>query len=226
MKPVIAIPRLGPGLVRLYLGLQFHMAITAAGGRLRWIGPKEIASCTACDGLLIPGGDDVDPALYGQTKTELCGNQNPLRDRLDPALLNAFLPTGKPILGVCRGMQMLNVHLGGTLHQDIKALQTLCHQQLKARHKGVHAVSVTEGTLLHRIVGCSTLQVNTIHHQAADRLADGLTVCARSDDGFAEAAVLEGHPFCLAVQWHPEFMYGTDPLQKKLIDAFITACRS
>ena len=104
MKPVIAIPRLGPGLTRLYFRQLFVTALTEAGAEVRWIGPENIGAVTACDGLLLPGGDDVNPAFYGQAKSEKCGPQNPLRDQLDPALLKAFLPTGKPIIGICRGM--------------------------------------------------------------------------------------------------------------------------
>lgn len=225
MTPVIAIPKLGPGLQRLHYRMQYEAALSAAGATVRWIGPENIGSVTNCDGLLIPGGDDVDPKQYGQEKSPLCGKQNPLRDRLDPALLKAFLPTGKPILGICRGMQMLNVHLGGTLHQDIKSMQTVCHQQAKKRAQPIHPVTVTENTRLHSILGCDQLSVNTLHHQAVDALGQGLAVTARSDDGIAEAIELQAHPFCLAVQWHPEMLARRFPAHHAILAAFVKACQ-
>ena len=224
MTPVIAIPKLGPGLERLGYRLQYEYALASLGSKVRWIGTENIGSVTNCDGLLIPGGDDVDPRLYGQEKSALCGDQNPLRDQLDPALLKAFLPTKKPILGICRGMQMLNVHLGGTLHQDIKALQKMNHQQAKEKYSLKHDVTIQEGTLLHGILSSDRLAVNTLHHQAADHLGQGLIVTARSDDGIVEAIELEGHPFCLAVQWHPEMLVRQHPAQKAILAAFVEAC--
>lgn len=225
MKPVIAIPKLGPGLERLGYRLQYESALRSLGAQVRWIGTENIGSVTDCDGLLIPGGDDVDPKLYGQKKSALCGDQNPLRDQLDPALLKAFLPTKKPILGICRGMQMLNVHLSGTLHQDIKALQKMNHQQTKEKYSLKHNVTIREGTLLHSILGCQTLAVNTLHHQAVDHLGQGLTLAACSQDGIAEAIELEGHPFCLAVQWHPEMLVRQHPAHRAILAAFVEACR-
>ena len=225
MTPVIAIPRLGPGLMRRWYRYQYESALTAAGARVRWIGPENIGAVTACDGLLIPGGDDVDPKLYGQEKSEKCGKQNPLRDRLDPAVLKAFLPTNRPILGICRGMQMLNVHLGGTLHQDIRDIQTICHQNAAKRAQTVHAVTITEGTRLHEILKTDTLPVNSLHHQAVDRPAPGLTVSAQSDDGIVEAIELANHPFCLGLQWHPEMLSRKDPKQNAILRAFVEACQ-
>lgn len=225
MKPTIAIPKLGPGLTRLYFRYLFETALSDAGAKVRWIGPEEIGAVTACDGLLIPGGDDVDPKLYGQEKSEQCGPQNPLRDRLDPALLKAFLPTGKPVLGVCRGLQMLNVHLGGTLHQDIKELQGLCHQGSVWQAKPSHDVALQEQSKLRAILDKDKLTVNSIHHQAADALGQGLQVAARSRDGIVEAIELEGHPFCLAVQWHPEILFRKCPESRAILQAFVDACR-
>ena len=223
--PIVAIPQLGPGLLRRYFRYTYESALTAAGAQVRWIGPENIGSVTDCDGLLIPGGDDVDPKLYGQIKSEKCGKQNPLRDRLDPALLQAFLPTGKPILGICRGMQMLNVHLGGTLHQDIKDQQQLCHQEAARKAKPVHDVLIAEGTHLHSILELDRLNVNSLHHQAVDRLGDGLIISAKSEDSFAEAIELIGHPFCLAVQWHPEMLARKCAGHNAILTAFINACK-
>ena len=225
MKPVIAIPRLGPGLTRLYFRHLFVTALTEAGAEVRWIGPENIGAVTACDGLLLPGGDDVNPAFYGQGKSEKCGPQNPLRDQLDPALLKAFLPTGKPIIGICRGMQMLNVHLGGTLHQDIKDLQGLCHQGSVWKAKPSHSVFLEADTKLQSCMNTGHIRVNSIHHQAVDVLGQGLKVSARSRDGIVEAVELEGHPFCMGVQWHPELLRKTCQGNQALLQAFLDACK-
>ena len=225
MKLIIAMPKLGPGLTRLYFRLRFQRALAAAGAKIRWIGPEEISAVTQCHGLLIPGGDDVDPKLYGQEKSEKCGPKNPLRDQLDPALLKAFLPTGKPIIGICRGMQMLNVHLGGTLHQDIKDLQKLCHQGSVWKARPSHGVFVEADSKLRKILSKDRLAVNSIHHQAVDVLGRGLKVVARSEDGIPEAVELEGHPFCLAVQWHPEILFRKCPESRAILQAFVDACR-
>ena len=225
MRPVIAIPKPGPGLLRRYMAYQFQTTLTAAGAKVRWIDAAQAHTADRYDGLLIPGGDDVDPALYGQKKSEKCGKQNPLRDTVDPVVLKTFLPTGKPILGVCRGMQMLNVYLGGTLHQDIRDLQKQCHQQFSDRRKCVHDVTVAEDSLLRQIVGVERLAVNTVHHQAADALGRGLRVTAESSDGIVEAVELEGHPFCLGVQWHPEFLFRSCPEHRRILAAFVDACR-
>lgn len=225
MTPEIAIPKLGPGLLRRCLGKKYVAALAAAGACVRWIGPEDLDAALQCDGLLIPGGDDIDPSLYGQTKTQKCGKQNPLRDRLDPALLQMFLPTGKPVLGVCRGMQMLNVFLGGTLHQDIHDQQSLCHQNFPARGKGVHDVSVADNSRLRSIVGSARIRVNSLHHQTVDVPGAGLTVTARSDDGFAEAIELEEHPFCMGLQWHPELMSRHAQEQHEILCAFTASCK-
>lgn len=224
MTPTIAIPKLGPGLLRRYLGAKYVSCLTAAGAVVRWIDMAHLSAAAECDGLLIPGGDDIHPKLYGQAVSEKCGKQNPLRDEIDPAILEVFLKTGKPILGVCRGIQMMNVHLGGTLHQDITELQTIRHSDFRHRSKECHTVSIEENTLLHRILGQSQIPVNTIHHQAVDKLAPGLVVSATSPDGFVEALEWPAHPFFVGVQWHPELIPHRNA-QMKIITAFVDACR-
>ena len=224
MKPVIAIPELGPGLLRQYLGSQYVIALWASGAKVRWIKRNDPKAVLECDGLLVPGGDDVDPSLYGAERSEKCGKPNPTRDELDPVVLKLFLQTGKPILGVCRGLQMTNAFFGGTLHQDIKDIQKINHGGPMRLKKLQHHVTVTEGSLLHRIVGDTTIPVNTFHHQAAQDVAPSLAVSAMSPDGIVEALEMPGHGFLLGVQWHPEHLMH-NIYHKKIITAFVKACK-
>lgn len=180
---------------------NYENAVRAAGGVpvVRCYPPAD----TGFDGLLLCGGGDLDPLLYGQ---ESRGSQppDPERDRTELALVRAWLEAGKPILGICRGTQVLNVALGGTLVQDLGPDLVPFHtwdQQDK-----VHPIRTQEGSLLHRLYG-PLCAVNSAHHQAADRPGEGLRVTARSEGGVAEGLELPGRPV-LGVQFHPERMTG------------------
>lgn len=153
------------------------------------------------DGLLLAGGADMDPTLFGQ---ENRGSQgiDPARDAAELALALAFLSAGKPILGICRGHQVLNVALGGTLIQDLGPEQNLFH--LRRGRDQVHPVRTAPGSLLHRLYG-PVFAVNSAHHQAVDRLGTGLVPTAWSESGLVEAMALETAPV-LGVQFHPERM--------------------
>ena len=229
MKPVIGIPQMGNDLFRKYMKSKYVQGLTRAGAQVRWIELEDAAKAAAeileCDGLLLPGGADVSPALYGQTPSEKCGKPHLLRDAAEPKMLEAFLSTGKPILGICRGAQMMNVCLGGTLHQDIGHIATCKHADFGGKNKGTHSVTVVAGTKLAAIVGDGEGFVNSLHHQAIDTVAPDLTVSARSADGIVEAVEKSDHPFCLAVQWHPEHMCRKIVLQQKIFDAFVAACK-
>jgi len=194
---------------------------------VRWIelnDPDAAASqALTCDGLLLPGGADVAPHLYGQEPTEKCGKPNTLRDTGEMIILEAFFPSNKPIFCICRGVQLLNVFCGGTLHQDIKEAQKCSHSDFKTRAKGCHSVTLTPDTRLSAILGAHAL-VNSMHHQAVDTVGKDLTVVAVSEDGFIEALEHNIHPFCIGVQWHPEHMSKKIPTQQKLFDAFVAAC--
>lgn len=228
MKPVIGIPQPGHDLFRQYMKSKYAASLRRAGAKVMWIELEDLEKATgkllACDGLLLTGGGDIEPALYGQERHPKCGEPNPRRDEYEWAMLKAFLPTGKPVLGICRGVQMMNTVTGGTLLQDISGNCQCSHSDFPNRGRGVHQVSVLPGSLLARIMGPEPASVNSMHHQAADRLGEGMTVSARSEDGFIEAIELEGHPFCLGVQWHPEHMSRRHPRQQGLFDAFVAAC--
>lgn len=155
----------------------------------------------SCAGLLLCGGGDPDPALFGQ---ENRGSDPPdlARDMAELALISAFLEAGRPILGVCRGMQMLNVALGGTLIQDLPPEVRAFHG--RAAHDLVHPLRCEEGSLLHRLYG-PRMQVNSAHHQGVDRLGEGLVPCAWSESGLVEGFTHQNFPI-LGVQFHPERM--------------------
>lgn len=156
------------------------------------------------DGLLLTGGEDIAPSFYGQ---DSCGSMPPdlVRDESELALARAYLAAGKPILGICRGCQILNVALGGTMIQDLGPEGNLFHRKTEADK--VHPVRAEEGSLLHQFYG-PLFCVNSAHHQAAGIVGARLAVTARSEGGVAEGLELPGAPV-LGVQFHPERMTGT-----------------
>jgi putative glutamine amidotransferase len=158
------------------------------------------------DGLILTGGGDVDPALYGQVPHPRLGKVDRARDLFEVALVHEALADDVPVLGVCRGLQLLNVATGGTLHQDIPAElgTSLDHRPKVARFEVAHTVEIVAGSLLHRIVKRESMDVNSLHHQAVDRAGDGLVVTARAGDGVVEALEMPSRTFVLGVQWHPE----------------------
>lgn len=219
----IAMPQWGNSPLRLYMKSKYIASLRRAGAQILWIDMQDpdIAEKTrACDGLLLPGGDDIDPSRYGAQRHEKCGKSSALRDEAEWKMLEAFLPTGKPILGICRGCQFLNVYLGGTLHQHIDG-----HSDFKSRAKGRHKVHIEPDSKLHIPVASNEIQVNSLHHQAVANLGKGLFVSARAEDSTVEAIELADHPFCVAVQWHPEHLSCHRADQQKLFDHFVSLCK-
>ena len=159
------------------------------------------------DGLLLSGGGDVDPTLYGAAPGALTGGVDVARDQAERELARWSLDAAKPIFGICRGVQVLNVACGGTLYQDIGeyvgAQRHTFYPDLPFDLRA-HAVQIEAGSRLGRIVARATLEVNSLHHQACREVAAGLRVVARAPDGLIEALEALDHPFALAVQWHPE----------------------
>lgn len=229
MKTVIAVPQMGSDLFRKYMKSKYVKSLERTGAEVRWIELEDIEKASKealeCDGLLLPGGADIEPSLYGRERQEKCGKPNELRDRAEFPIYLAFVKTGKPIFCICRGFQLLNVINGGTLHQDIAEIKKCNHSDFLKRATAVHGVTVTEGTKLYGIFGRKDVGVNSLHHQAVETVGENLTVSAISEDGFIEAVELKDHPFCVGVQWHPEHMSKKDSLQQKLFDEFIKSCR-
>ena len=225
MRVVIAMPRMSTDPEPTVAQSKYIESLARAGARMRWIelsDPEQaVQDALTCDGLLLPGGGDMDPKFYGQARIPACGEPNLLRDAAEPLLLRAFLAADKPVLGICRGIQVMNAVLGGDLYQDIKPFEHLPHNDHWAK---VHTVTVRRGTLLSRILGQDTVLVNSQHHQAASRVAPGLEIAALSEDGFIEALEKPDATFCLGVQWHPEWLSDADPAMQGLFDAFVNAC--
>ena len=181
----------------------------------------------ALDGFLFTGGGDVDPALFGQWQHPACGSITPQRDAHELALARLLLEDGrKPVLGICRGVQVLNVALGGELYQDIDTEVSavhMAHRQKQPFPYVSHPVNIVPGTLLHRVVGLEQVMVNSLHHQAISR-PGAWQVCATAPDGIIEAAELPEHPFFLGVQWHPEQLQHKNAAARMLFSAFAAAC--
>ncbi len=181
------------------------------------------------DALVLGGGMDVDPSLYGRAAL---GNGtvevDPGRDALDFALLAEARRTGAPVLGICRGLQVVNVALGGTLVQDLPSERPseVVHQRTREeKTRRDHRVSIAPGTRLAAIAGAPEAAVNSRHHQAIDRVAPGLAVSAVAPDGVAEAVEAPSGPWMVAVQWHPENLAG-DPVSERLFAEFLRAARA
>ena len=225
MRVVIAMPRMSTDPEPTVAQSKYIESLARAGAGMRWVelsDPEQaVQDALTCDGLLLPGGGDMDPKLYGQERIPACGEPNLLRDAAEPLLLRAFLAADKPVLGICRGIQVMNAVLGGDLYQDIKPFEHLPHNGHWAK---VHTVTVRRGTLLSRILGQDTVLVNSQHHQAVDRVAPGFTLAALSEDGIVEAIEKPDARFCLGVQWHPEWLSDADPAMQGLFDAFVNAC--
>lgn len=170
------------------------------------------------DGLIVAGGGDIDPARYGERPHEKTGYIREFRDDAEFALVGAALDAGLPFLGVCRGLQVLNVALGGTLHQHLPDVVGHAGHSPAPGEFGHLPVTAAPGSRLAEVLGDGEIDAAHYHHQAACELGDGLVACATSEDGTVEAVELAGHPFALAVQWHPE----AGP-ESHLFDALVAA---
>jgi putative glutamine amidotransferase len=191
----------------------YVQALVAVGIEPVLVNPEKPVYSLDGMGLVLSGGTDIDPKLYGQEKDPAGDPPDRERDDLELGLLREALDHDLPILAICRGLQLFNIaHLGGTLIQHMEG-----H---RIKDNGTHAVEIGEGTLLASILGSSTGEVNSRHHQAAERIGDGLLVSAKSPDGIIEGLERTDLRFAIAVQWHPEDMLAGYPQQQKLFAAF------
>lgn len=213
---------------------EYTQAICKAGGNPVLI-PNEYplerldALRAVFDGILLTGGGDIDPAFYSAENDRLATNIVKERDALEKALVEMAVTTDWPLLGICRGAQMLNAALGGTLYTDIaRQYDTrITHDQPTDAPPGklVHEVSIEPGSTLARIINSKAIQVNSRHHQAVKDLAPKLRVTARASDGLIEGIEYPGLRFCLGVQWHPESLPAMAE-HRGIFSAFISAASS
>ena len=220
---------------RYVVSANYVNAVLAAGGIPIVLPPQDDHTSPLLDrihGLLLSGGADIDPAAYGESEPHSATyGVHPLRDRFEFALLREALARELPILCICRGIQVLNVALGGTLYQDIADQygRQINHRQeelgIDAAEPG-HQVAITPGSVLEEIVGRSALGVNSFHHQAIKTVAPELEVAGRAEDGLVEAVALPGPSFVLGVQWHPELMCHRHPAHLALFERLVAAARS
>lgn len=240
-RPLIGIPAavLNPPAVAGATYFQFngnYPAALAASGALPVVVPLGLPEDALhdlfdrLDGLCLAGGVDVDPVFYDEAPHPALGKVDATRDATELTLARWALADDLPVFGICRGIQLLNVAAGGSLYQDLPAQlpATRQHGYTPAEspwERPVHPVRLAEKGRLAAVLGTGEVQTNSFHHQAVKRLADGFIPVAWADDGVVEAIEKPSRRFAIAVQWHPEGMYRTDPQARRLFDAFVDAAR-
>jgi putative glutamine amidotransferase len=212
-----------------FLPSEYFECVSRAGGTAVLVPPQPIDSDAAArivaglDGLIVCGGRDVDPALYGQEPGAHTDKPDTRRDETERALYQAAIDAGLPFLGICRGQQVLNTLRGGTLIQHLPDVVGSNKYQLGNGVYSTAEINVVAGTSLSSALGGDPKVLGALyHHQAIDKVGHGLSVVARSADGIVEAVELDGYPFGLAVQWHPEHT----PEDNRLFEALVSAAAS
>jgi putative glutamine amidotransferase len=217
---------------------RYVHALTSVGA-VPWLIPligEDAATLRAVyeelDGVFLPGGADVDPSSYSAERHPSCDRSDPPRDRVELMLVRWALEDRKPALGVCRGLQIINLAAGGSLYQDLKDLlpEAIKHDYFPfrdgyARNHLAHPVRVAQGTRLHALMGQSEFSVNSMHHQGIERLGTGLVVSATAPDNLVEGIESADSHFLVGVQWHPEVLIDGDEKTRRLFEAFVAAAR-
>ncbi len=177
-----------------------------------------IQLCDMCDGFLLTGGEDVDPAIYGEAMSDCCGVPNSDRDIMEGVILDYAIANDRPLLGICRGIQFINAYLGGRLYQDLPTEyeSDQNHQMCAPYDREWHGVKIIEGTPLAKLIDKREIKVNSYHHQAIRTLAPTLEAMAISDDGLIEGVYMPSKSNILAVQWHPELSFYTQELSRTI----------
>lgn len=222
-----------PGQERSYVNHEYVTSILKAEGvpvLLPIISDVEaMARQIDCvDGVLLSGGYDIHPQFYGEEPHPRLESIYPERDAYELDVLRLAHQQGKPILGICRGLQLMNVAFGGTLYQDISHLQTessIQHNQKSQMHVAGHSIELMEGTRLHQIFKQKWIVTNSFHHQAIKQLAPGFAVSAKAKDGIIEGIEKQGPSFMLGVQWHPEMMVAKHSNMVQLFEYFVQEAR-
>lgn len=232
MKPIIGITPIYDPEKESFWMLPGYMQALENAGALPVMLPmssdeqviKKIMS--SVDGILFSGGHDLNPALYGEEIIPQCGKYIAPRDASEKKLMEYAIVADMPMLCICRGFQLMNTVLGGTLYQDIptQLVSDIVHRQDKPYDKPVHSVIITEGTPLHDLLQTDRLEVNSRHHQGIKDLSPILGIMAEAPDGLPEAVYISGSNFAWGIQWHPEHMHSVSEESRKIFDAFTVAC--
>lgn len=224
MKPIIGITtnicteNIGchTGTERVYMTNDYVKAIERAGAIPMLLPPIQNeddinSQINVCDGFIIAGGDDVNPILYNEEPKEKLGEFNSTVDEYQIKLLKKIIDLDKPVLGVCRGLQLINIVLGGNLYQDLsyREEESFKHCQIAIRYQPSHKVNFKEGSIFENLFGKSAF-VNSFHHQSLNKLGNDVEVLAFSNDNIVEAVQVKNKKFVLGVQWHPEMMMVKD----------------
>ncbi len=223
MKPVIGIIKSSGIIYHPVAEYEYIRALKACGAEVKFV--KNTGEALVCDGILFTGGSDITPSFYGEEKDKKCGKTNLKRDTLEKEIFDVFYKTGKPIFGICRGMQFINVCLGGSVYQDISDIQKEKHKDSVKLFNNFHDVRIIKDSFLSGVFEKEQITVNSTHHQAVKTLGKNLKTAAESCDGFTESYESTEHPFCAGVQWHPEHIFMKDELQKRLIERFVSECK-
>jgi putative glutamine amidotransferase len=186
------------------------------------LSPNDTSILSEASGLILSGGGDIDPAYFGQERHPRTSNVRRRRDQFEFNLLRVALDLDMPVLAICRGMQLLNVALGGTLEQHLTDRSGRSdHDRDRPRAEPAHNLVIKHNSLLAGIVGAEEIAVNSHHHQALDELGENLEQIAWAEDGVLEAVVSTAHSWVLGVQWHPESMAAVDARQRAIFEAFV-----
>ncbi len=181
-----------------------------------------------CDGFLFSGGKDVEPCRFNETQINDTLAIHYYRDELEFKVFERVISTNKPILGICRGCQVINIALGGSVYQDIPTQipSNILHRQAEGQTEYSHTINVIPNTPLHKLVGgVNKINANSFHHQSIKTLGNGLKLMATADDGVIEGAYLEGDRYLRIYQWHPEKLFDKHDVNNEIIKDFIDACK-
>lgn len=219
------------GMERIYINKDYVDAVIKAGGIPVLFPPVEdsdtIQTYTGlCDGFILSGGGDINPLLYGEAPHPQLEEIHTGLDRAQWALTETILKTRKPLLAICRGIQLLNVVLGGSLWQDISAIHrpVMLHSQTGPRSDKFHRIKITPDSILGKLFG-KELEVNSFHHQCINALGRNLNISATTDDGIIEAVEMTDRSFGLGIQWHPEMLLSASDEMLPLFQELITHCK-